>query len=148
LNLPGLQHDLVDAQVRAVPPAAGGINSIGCCQAAARGGRAILNEAIPEVEPHNNTISRRIDLGQVLDDAVFRSGKHDPIGLGQQVLLSGNASFLPAALINRPGVGSSIARGLYGAGNGAGTAADAVQHPGSRLLQQALMAYLAGGDPE
>jgi len=81
-------------------------------KAAARGGRAILNEAIPEVEPINNEISKRIDLGQVLDEAVFRSGKHDPIGLGQQVILSGNLGFLPASLINRPGIGSPIARSV------------------------------------
>lgn len=106
-------------------------------KAAARGGRAVLNEALPQVEPINNAISKRIDLGQVLDEAVFRSGKHDPIGLGQQVVLSGsNPGFLLASLLNRPGLGSPVARGVYRAG-GALTNVG-----GEALIRAALLARL------
>jgi hypothetical protein len=110
-------------------------------KSAARGGRAILNEAIPEVEPINNEISKRIDLGQVLDEAVLRSGKHDPIGLGQQVVLSGgNLGFLPASLINRPGIGSPIARGV----NQVGSSLQKLNL--TPALKAALIAALGGQD--
>ena len=110
-------------------------------KAAARGGRKIVNEALPAVEPLNTKISERIDLGQIQDEAVFRSGKHDPIGLSQQVVLSGNPWLIPASLINRPGVGSPIARGLFKAGG----ALDAMQTP-NELLRAALVARLLGQD--
>jgi len=83
-------------------------------KAAAHGGRAIINEAIPAAEPINNAISKRIDLGQVLDEAVFRSGKNDPISLGTQVVLGGgHLGWLPAALAKWPMFGSPAARGAY-----------------------------------
>jgi hypothetical protein len=112
-------------------------------KAAARGGRAILNEAIPAAEPLNNAISKRIDLGQVLDEAVFRSGKHDPVGLGQQVVLSGNPGLLWASLINRPGVGSPVARGVFGAGKSLGNA-----EVDGRLMQAALLSAMLGSDQQ
>ncbi len=112
-------------------------------KAAARGGRAILNEAIPQVEPINNEISKRIDLGQVLDDAVFRSGKHDPVGLAERVILGGgHIAALPASLINRPGFGSPVARGL----NRAGGALAGTKFPFNDALKTALIAALGGQD--
>lgn len=114
-------------------------------KAAARGGRAIVNEAIPSVKPLNEEIAKRIDLGQVLDEAVFRSGKHDPIGLGQQVLLSGNAKFLPASLLNRPGIGSPIARGVHGAG---GALTGLSEASVAALMRDALLARLMGNPDE
>lgn len=110
-------------------------------KAAARGGRAILNEALPEVAPINNQIAKRIDLGDVLDEAVLRSGKHDPIGLSQQVVLSGNApGMILASLVNRPGLGSPLARGLYKAGG-------ALQVPTTEgLMRAALLARLTAED--
>jgi hypothetical protein len=111
-------------------------------KAAARGGRAILNEALPQVEPLNNEIARRIDLGQVLDEAVLRSGKHDTIGLRDMVAVAGgHAGLLPASLLNRPGIGSPLARGAYQFGNKLAThqQSDAV-----RMIRAALLAKLAG----
>lgn len=110
-------------------------------KAAGRAGRRILNEAIPEVEPLNRDISRRLDLGQVQDEAVFRSGKHDPISLGQQVMVAhGNPSWLAMSLINRPGVGSPLARGGYKAGKALEQAID------PEILRAALIARLLGSE--
>lgn len=110
-------------------------------KAAARGGRAILNEAIPAVEPLNNAISKRIDLGDVLDNAVFRSGKHDPIGLTQQVVMSGAKPWLmPLSLLNRPGMGSPIARGM----NTVGKALEKTGQIAAPTLKAALLSRLFG----
>jgi hypothetical protein len=109
-------------------------------KAAARGGREILNEALPEVAPLNKEISKRIDLGQVLDEAVLRSGKHDPVGLTQQVAMGGlNPGMVMGALISRPGIGSPVARGM----NRAGKSLSGVKSP-YQMMQAALLARLAG----
>jgi hypothetical protein len=96
-----------------------------------------LNEALPEVAPLNATIAKRIDLGDILNDAVFRSGKHNPLGLGEEILIAGHHPGLAAAaLANRPMIGSPIARGLYRAGGamtGQSTAA---------LMRAAILAQL------
>lgn len=113
-------------------------------KAAARGGRAILNEALPQVEPLNNAIARRIDLGQILDEAAFRSGKHDPIGLGQQVMLSGaNPGLVFGALVNRPGIGSPVFRKVFEQG---GKLSGAKEPIGA--MQAALLARLMGLEQE
>ena len=115
-------------------------------KAAARGGRAILNEALPQVEPLNTQIAKRIDLGQVLDEAVFRSGKNDPIGLGtQMVLSSGHLGWLPAALAKWPMFGSPTARGAYRLG---GKLAKTRPQTFATATRAALLARLAGEQPE
>lgn len=117
-------------------------------KAAARGGRAIVDEAVPEATPINAEISKRIDLGELLDEAAFRSGKHNTIGLGDLVsLASGNPGWLAASLINRPGIGSPLARGAYRVGKALDpiashkvTGQTARQLPrASRALLQALL---------
>lgn len=111
-------------------------------KAAARGAKEAIEAVVPGVKPIHAQESQLIDQSQVLDDAVFRSGKHVPFGLLEDIVLSGHhPGALPAVLMNRPGLGSPIARAMNSASK---AASQSVPH--GNLIRSILIA-LMGSEP-
>ncbi|PYR93250.1 MAG: hypothetical protein DMF84_09650 [Acidobacteria bacterium] len=112
-------------------------------KAAARGARQAIESVEPTVGPIHQAESKLIDASGVLDDAVFRSGKHNPFGLTEGIALAGHRPIwaLPA-LLNRPGIGSPVARAVNAVGRKLATA-----EPPANLVRAALLA-LMGQDQE
>lgn len=81
--------------------------------------RSEIEQAVPDVAPINAEFRKQIPAQSAMENAVFRTGKRDPMGVSQ--MLWGavkNPVTTTAAIVNHPAGGSFLAQRMFNAGKG------------------------------